>query len=76
MLEQFEKQSLQLCLDIEALRALDSGSTYLECIVEVCSKQDIDLDEVKNLLSKPIIDKMFAECAKNNLLKEKMNTLL
>ena len=72
----FEELAKQLCKKIECLKAEDSTLSYLECVVDVCSKENIDLETIKPMISKSIRDKIEYEAMSMNLLKYKNNTLL
>ena len=72
--EQFEKRAKDFCNDVEDLRA-ETMMTYVECIIDVCSKYNVEIEDVKAILSKPIHDKLLAESMERNLLAEKFNTL-
>lgn len=73
--DQFEAIARKFCKDVERLKAEDNSMTYLECVAELCLANDIEVENVKAMLSKPILDKMQAEAMERNLLKFKNNTL-
>lgn len=76
MSDEFERQKKNFCKEIEALKSVEPTMSYMECILCICEQYDVEMENVKNLLTKPILDKFKAEAIQNNQLKEKMNTLI
>lgn len=73
---EFEELAKEFCKKIERLKAEDPDLSYLECIVDVCSDENIELETIKPMISKSIRDKIEYEAMSMNLLKYKNNTLL
>lgn len=62
---------------VEELILISRGTvSYLEAILEICNKYEIDPMDVNKLLSKPISEKVQTEAQQARLLKsEPLNTL-
>lgn len=72
-----ERASKWFCKEVEIIKASSKYLTYLDCILEVCETNNIEFELVKNLLTKPIRDKMEIEALDRKLIKgEKPNTVL
>lgn len=46
------------------------GYTYMEAILELCDKYDLEVESCKKLCSKSIIENFSAEAFKRNLIKK------
>ena len=55
--------------DIEKM-VLDRSLSYIDAIVEYCSENDIELDGVNKLVSKPLKEKLKYEATQLNFLKK------
>ena len=73
---EFEELCKDFCKKIEAIKAEDPDLSYLECIVDVCYQENIELETIKPMISKSIKDKIEYEAMSMNLLTYKHNTLL
>lgn len=72
-----ERASKWFCKEVELVKSSCSHLTYLDCILEVCEANNIEFDIVKNLLTKPIKDKMETEALDRKLIKgKKPNTVI
>lgn len=45
--------------------------SYIDTIINFCDKEKCDFDYIKELLSKPLLEKVKYEAMKNKMLKEK-----
>lgn len=52
-----------------------TGSSYLDAIIHVAEKKDIELESAAKMINKVIKQKLEWEAASNNLLKNKISTL-
>lgn len=64
-----------IALEIERVKA-QSGLSYIEATVEVCERQDLEIENMKKVLPKNIKEKIELEASKLNLLKYRVNTLI
>ena len=55
--------------DIESL-VLKTQLNYIDAIIQYCSDNEIELETVKKLVSKPLKDKIKAEATELNFLKK------
>lgn len=62
------------CKEIQEYKDLNK-CTYIDSILSLCEKYDIDPDAVKPLISKPIKEKVEVEMRQRNLLP-KTNTII
>ena len=62
---------------VEDLVSLSVGTvTYIDAILEICNRQQIDPLDVNKMLSKPIYEKVHSEAQQARLLKvSPLNTL-
>lgn len=56
--------------EIENLVHLNEGMKYIDAIIHFCEKNNIDLDSVPKLISKPLKDKIRYEATELNFLKK------
>ena len=61
--------------EIEAMRA-KTKLNYIECVVEVCEKFDLDVETITQHIPKNIKEKIEADALELNLLNYKLNTLV
>ena len=72
-----KENSIDFSLEVEKLKARSGNDlSYIECVVELCEKFDVEIEVVKSLLSKPIKDKIKSEAISAKLIKTKHNTLV
>ena len=60
-------ESLGIDKEIEEI-AIENGGRYMDAVIEVCEKKDIDIAIMAKFLSKPIIEKIKIEGQEINLL--------
>lgn len=62
---------------VEELVSLSVGTiTYIDAILEICKRQQIDPLDVNKMLSKPVYEKVHSEAQQARLLKvSPLNTL-
>lgn len=60
--------------EIEDMKS-KSGLNYIECVIEVCNKFELDVESVSEHLSQNIKEKIEADALQLNLLNYKINTL-
>ena len=78
LLDDFEfddETIIDIAKEIEAVRA-ETQLNYIECVVEVCEKFDLDIDEISSHIPKNIKEKIEADALELNLLNYKLNTLI
>ena len=52
-----------------------TGSTYMDAIIHIAQKRDIELETAAKMINKVIKQKLESEAAGINMLKTKINTL-
>lgn len=63
--------------EVENLKSKSGGDlSYIECVIEICERFELEVETVKSLLSKPIKEKIKFEAMSLNLLKDKDNSLV
>lgn len=60
-------------LDIENY-VIENNCTYIDAIVSYCDENDIELDSVSKILSKPLREKLKLEAERLNFLKKTSKT--
>ena len=55
--------------EIEAIVHENNGMKYLDAIIFFCEKNNLDVESVPKLISKPLKEKIKAEAMEMNLLK-------
>ena len=55
--------------EIESLVQQNEGMNYIDAIIHFCDQQNIDVESVPKLISKPLKDKLKAEAMELNFLK-------
>ena len=66
---------LDVTREIEEMKA-KSKLNYIECVVEVCNRHDLDIETISQHLSQNIKEKIEADALELNLLKYTLNTLI
>lgn len=61
--------SQKFSLDIENY-VIDNNCTYIDAIISYCDENDIELDTISKILSKPLKEKLKVEAEKLNFLKK------
>ena len=56
--------------EIESLVHTDEGMSYIDAIVHFCEKNNIDVESVPKLMSKPLKEKIKYEAQELNFLKK------
>ena len=56
--------------EIESLVAKDSEMTYIDAVICFCEKNNIDVESVPKLISKPLKEKIKYEAMELNFLKK------
>jgi len=64
----------KLPMEIEDI--VKSGSNYIDAVIEICHKYDLEPESMKQLLPKHIKEKIESDASELNLLKYKITTLL
>jgi hypothetical protein len=65
--------SQKFSLDIENY-VIENSCTYIDAIISYCEDNDIELDSISKILSKPLKEKLKVEAEKLNLLKRVSKT--
>jgi len=64
-------------MDIENLVRDSSGSlNYIDAIVTYCEENDIEIESITKLLSKPLKEKLKADAQRMNFIKKSSNAKL
>lgn len=63
-------------LPLEIEQIVKHGANYIDAVLEICSKYDLEPESMKQLLPKHIKEKIESDASELNLLKYKINTLL
>lgn len=51
------------------------GGTYIDAVLEICTKYDIEPESMKQILPKAIKEKIERDALEMNMLKYKINTV-
>ena len=71
ILEQKFMTSSKFSMEIENLMMISDGSmNYIECIVHYCSENNIEIETVSKLISKPLKEKLKYDAQKLNYIKK------
>lgn len=71
ILEQKFMTSSKFSMEIENLMNTSDGSmNYIECIVHYCSENNIELETVSKLISKPLKEKLKYDAQRLNYMKK------
>jgi hypothetical protein len=60
--------------EIEALVHANDDMSYIDAIIHFCEKNNIDVESVPKLISKPLKEKIKYEAMELNFLKEKFES--
>ena len=71
----FENKVRNLASEIERIKQ-NSDLGYIECVVEVCERLGLEVEDMKKALPKNIKEKIEHEALQLNLLKYKVNRLV
>ena len=70
-LEEKFMTSAKFSLEIENLMKISEGSmNYIECIVHYCSENNIEIETVSKLISKPLKEKIKYDAQRLNYMKK------
>ena len=73
---EFEDENVvDIAKEIEDMRSR-TKLNYIECVVEVCEKFDLDIESIGQHIPKHIKEKIEADALELNLLSYKLNTLI
>lgn len=64
------KQETMLNFHQQVEELVFEGISYIEAITEVCERNDIDIEDVKSILSPNLLMKLTEEAANLNLIRE------
>ena len=71
ILEEKFMTSSKFSMEIENLMKISDGSmNYIECIVHYCSENNIELETVSKLISKPLKEKLKYDAQRLNYMKK------
>lgn len=71
VLEEKFMTSSKFSMEIENLMKISEGSmNYIECIVHYCSENNIELETVSKLISKPLKEKLKYDAQRLNYMKK------
>lgn len=71
MLDQKFMTTSKFSMEIENLmRTSDGSMNYIECIVHYCSENNIELETVSKLISKPLKEKLKYDAQRLNYMKK------
>ena len=71
----FPTKKIDIVREIENVKSR-SRLNYIECVVSVCEKFDLEIESINEHLPKHIKEKIEADALELNLLKYKINTLV
>lgn len=71
----FAQKVKQLPSEIEQI-VVESGGNYIEAVLHVCEKYDLEIEGMKSLLPKAIKEKIEADALDLNLLNYKINKVI
>jgi hypothetical protein len=66
----------EISLEIEKLKAKNPDTTYIDCVITLCDKYQIEVESATTILSKRIKELIKAECVEINLIKSDTHKLL
>ena len=69
------EQVIDITREVEQMKS-KTGLNYIECVVEVCEKFELDIETIAEHLTPNIKEKIEADALKMNLLNYKINTLI
>lgn len=71
ILEEKFMTSAKFSMEIENLMKVSDGSmNYIECIVHYCSENNIEIETVSKLISKPLKEKIKYDAQRLNYMKK------
>lgn len=71
ILEQKFMTSAKFSLEIENLmKTCDGSMNYIECIIHYCSENNIEIETVSKLISKPLKEKIKYDAQRLNYMKK------
>ena len=71
----FAQKVKQLPSEIESIVA-ESGGNYIDAVLHICEKYDLEIEGMKSLLPKAIKEKIEADALDLNMLTYKINKVI
>ena len=71
ILEQKFMTAAKFSMEIENLKKISNGTmNYIECIIHFCTENNIEIETVSKLISKPLKEKLKYEAQRLNYMKK------